>query len=541
MPTRAVINANEAEAALDLVLDPVLICDTLGVVLWANASARVFFSAQHHNVVGVNVGITLRNVKSEVTGLRKDGSFGVAEVYVDDVTWSGNESLLVCLRDVTDQHEMSRQARIDSLTGIQNRGAFTSWFDETLATSAMRTSILTLFFIDVDNFKDVNDTFGHSVGDSLLRHVATSLRTAVRSGDTVFRVGGDEFAIVYGGGDTSDASTIAHRILEKLNKPISMHGAVITPRVSIGMFCGPTRALSVEDILRAADLAMYEAKREGGGRAVKYTPQLGNAALARQKSHETAVDNLANGLIEMHYQPIVNSRGILVGAEALMRIREGDSVVSAWNMIQSAEQSGFIVSLGRWALDTVCQQISQWHSTTPHGFLTSVNVSAREMSETDFATKTLETLNRHRIDPQSICIEITETSVMSNPSSVAKKLTYLHDAGISISIDDFGTGYSTLTYLREMPVDTIKIDRSFVSDVDSSAKDRAIVESQINLAHALGISVVAEGVETKQQNDILRTLGCDMYQGYGYGRPKSADVLTGIIERVGHHGAWTID
>jgi diguanylate cyclase len=426
-----------------------------------------------------------------------------------------------------------QEALHDGLTGLPNRVFFLDSLSKAIEGKG-RTSTAVLF-IDLDNFKDANDAFGHNVGDQLLQALSQRLQRLLRVGDVLARLGGDEFAVALCGiASHEDARDASQRILSAFNDPVRVADVTLSSGASLGLAFADADTESGADLLRNADLAMYEAKRNGGGRVAEYQPIFHAVALRRTELESELRYALDHDQFVVHYQPIfelVTNR--LIGTEALVRWQHPTrGLVPPIEFIPAAEQSGLIVPLGTWVLRTACRQTADWQSRHPDQapMTISVNLSPRQLLDRTLVATVAEALHDAELDPASLCLEVTEGSVITDFEATMPTLHALRALGISLALDDFGTGYSSLSYLRQLPVNSVKIDRSFVSDLGNTTANTQIVVAIIDLAHALGMSVTAEGAETQEQLSTLRAMNSDHAQGYALGRPQSSMVTTDVID-----------
>jgi diguanylate cyclase (GGDEF)-like protein/PAS domain S-box-containing protein len=435
-------------------------------------------------------------------------------------------------RDVTLARQAEQRvhelARFDSLTGLPNRNMFLGELDRAIARARRHDAPFALYFIDLDRFKTVNDTLGHDAGDELLKVMATRLRGAVRENDLVARLGGDEFVVLLEG-DTGavDLTTIARKLLAAIGEPLTLHGHnfLVTGSIGIGLF--PSDGTDAATLLKHADAAMYLAKEKGKNNVQFYTAELAELA-ARQFQLESALQlALARGELLLHYQPKVHiDSGSTVGVEALLRwAHPTRGLVPPMEFIPLAEERGLIVPIGRWVIRTACRQIREWHAAGAAVPPVAVNLSARQFASDTLVDDIVEAMALYEVAPGELEVELTESVLMADPERANEVLRRLHGLGVRIAIDDFGTGYSSLSYLKRFPAQTVKIDRSFISGLPADGDDLAIAEAVIAMAHSLGLSVVAEGVETEAQLSALRELGCDEAQGFLLGRPMPAAEL----------------
>ena len=417
------------------------------------------------------------------------------------------------------------QAHHDALTGLPNRALVLDRLGHALARSQRECRSVGVLFVDLDRFKMVNDTLGHSVGDDVLIRIGERLLGSVRPGDMVGRLAGDEFVVVCEDVDTAGLLKIADRVAEAVEAPLSLYGrdAVITASIGVAQVATGGRP---EDVLRDADVAMYRAKERGRARIEVFDSSVRARLLERLETEQALRRAIGRGEMRLHYQPIVGaSDGVLLGVEALVRWQHRErGLVPPADFIPLAEETGLITSIGRWVLTEACSQLGRWQAADPRlrSLKVGVNLSARQFTDPNLVPLVAEALAVAGIEPQSVSLEITESVLMEEVQATAQTLRALKDLGVCLSIDDFGTGYSSLSYLKRFPVDVLKIDRSFVDGLGVDAEDDAIVTAVVSLAHALNLEVVAEGVETELQLMELRRLGCDAAQGYLLGRPAEA-------------------
>ncbi len=425
------------------------------------------------------------------------------------------------------EDESQRLAFYDPLTGLPNRRLLLDRLTQALVTSGRSQSQGALLFIDLDNFKDLNDTLGHDVGDRLLEKVANRLVTCIRQGDTVARFGGDEFVVMLEdlSFDMQEAvdqvKTVGQKILATLNLPFELQGKshYSTPSIGIAIFSGQTEG--VDELLKRADLAMYQSKSAGRNTLRFFDPEMQSAVAQRAALEADLRLGLERGELVLHYQTVVNHLGRVTGVEALVRWQHPKrGLVTPMEFIKVAEQTGLIVPLGQWVLQTACQQLVDWagNPLTRH-LSVAVNISAREFHQPEFVDRILGTLKATGADANLLKLELTESLLLDDIDDAILKMVELRSAGVRFSLDDFGTGYSSLSYLRRLPLDELKIDRSFVRDVLTDSNDAAIARTIVALAHSLGLEVVAEGVETDGQREFLKRNGCQSFQGFSVGRP----------------------
>ena len=415
----------------------------------------------------------------------------------------------------------------DPVTGLATR----LWLEDQLAAAVMRAEArqrcLALLYIDLDGFKPVNDSFGYASGDALLREVGQRLQGMGRSSDTLARLGADEFLMLLDGDpDSASAALVAERVRHSLQRPYTVQGKEVHLSCSIGIAMYPAHGPRGKLIARA-DAAMLAAKHAGGNMHCFFEASMDHdaqGAIDLQRDLRRAIESGAG--LALHYQPKINGRdGQLTGAEALLRWHHPDKgMISPVVFIPIAERFGLIGRLGQWVTDEACRQVRNWidQGLTMH---VAINLSVHQLRQIDLADKIQQALTRHQVPAELITFEVTESAAMEDAKASLRIFDRLAQIGVHLSIDDFGTGYSSLSYLRKLPATQLKIDRSFVQDVDKDEDAKAIVRAVIKLAHALGLSVVAEGVETLAQQDILMRLACDEMQGYLFARPMPAAQL----------------
>ncbi len=440
--------------------------------------------------------------------------------------------------DITERKQqeeaMWRQANFDVLTGLANRSLLHDRLERSMAQARRNGRKVGLMFIDLDGFKWINDTLGHDVGDELLVEVARRLQRCVRDQDTVARQGGDEFALVlHDLANPEDMLAVGEKVVALLREPYALSGTVHHLSGSVGITVFPDDGEDVQTLLRNADIAMYKAKQGGRNRFRFYARHMQADALARMSLEADLRQAMEQRGFTLHYQPIVDSTsGALVGAEALLRWRHPQrGMVSPQEFIPLAEDRGLIVAIGEWALHEAARQWQAWRMRGLPPLRMAVNVSGVQFREADLRELVARVLDEYGMEPGSLMLEITESVLMDASLGAEAHMHHIRARGVAFALDDFGTGFSSLSYLKRFPVDIVKIDRSFVRDCPQMASDARLVEAIINMAHGLGLTVTAEGVETEAQLALLRALGCDRVQGYLLGRPVPADAFEILLER----------
>ncbi len=485
--------------------------------------------------------------------MRADGSRFYADVVISalfdpDGHLAGYGKVV---RDVTERRtvaeELAHRSTHDALTGLPNRALLLDRLDHALGRLQRHPARVGLLFVDLDRFKIVNDKLGHEAGDHLLVAVAERLRGSVRPDDTVARLGGDEFVVLCEDlTNPLSAVQVAQRIVTAFTPPVRLGREAIAISASIGVASTADAGCDPDSLLRDADAAMYNAKREVRGPLVRV--QVFDPAARAEMAHRVEMEGalrhaLDSSELALAYQPVVDLReGRVITYEALLRwTRDDGRVVGPAEFVPIAERTDLIRPLGAWVLERACAQAAAWrqrHVDNGAAALTpgvAINVSARQL-DAELVRSLPRTLDRSGLDPKAVCLEVTETSVMADVSTAVNVLGRLRELGVSVAIDDFGTGYSSLSYLQRLPVDTVKIDHSFVAGLGVRSADSAIVAATVGMAKALGLSVIAEGVETALQCQELRKLGCDSAQGYYFGRPQTAESvpLPGAVTACGN-------
>ena len=453
-----------------------------------------------------------------------------------------SSGIVLVFQDISQRKEAEKQlaylAQYDSLTGLANRSLFVNLLHQAISRADRHGHSLALMFLDLDRFKQINDSLGHEAGDQLLQQVAQRLKSRTRNGDTVSRLGGDEFTVVLEDIDSElrTPAIVAQKIIDGLREPFSIQGHDVFIGASVGIALYPGSAITTETLLKCADMAMYQAKTKGRNNFQFYTEEL-----QLQVSKALELENRLRHALErreffLHYQPQVDiATGQVIGLEALLRWQpEGRELVSPEHFISIAEEAGLIVPIGEWVLRNACAQLQRWHAS---GLLApavsiSVNLSVRQLESKSLLTMLSDVLKEAGLSPSQLELEITESAVMKDPDAAVEVLRCIHAQGIQIALDDFGTGYSSLSYLRLLPLNVLKIDRSFINDIGGHPNDEAILESIISLSKNLNLRVVAEGVETAAQLQFLSNLECNSIQGYYFSAPKSAEDMQDFLHAI---------
>jgi diguanylate cyclase (GGDEF)-like protein len=493
-------------------------------------------SAEVHGVVtrvsGAD-GLTALAAPVHIEGNTTGSLVTVAPSNIDDV--SDRREMLAAFAEhaslaLTDAQtvEAMRDAYHDSLTGLPNRALFLGSLNHALQRAARLHTEVTVLFIDLDRFKDVNDSLGHAAGDEVLAWVAGRIRECLRSEDSAARLGGDEFAVLIerSGGDHA-GQVIAGRITKALLEPIPLADREVFAFASIGIASSDHSALTADDLMRNADVAMYSAKRSGTRRAVLYEPSMHTETTHVLELRGDLCNAIRRDELRLQYQPLVDlTTGVAVAVEALVHWDHPRfGLVPPAIFIPMAERNGMIVEIGEWVLRRSCEQAAAWRKSSLPDLKISVNVSARQLDEPSFPDLVAQVLRRSALPPWALTLEITESALMRDPEHTLELLAPLKAQGVRLSIDDFGTGYSSLAWLQHFPADQLKIDKAFIDTIETSIEGAAIVRAVVELSRTLHLETVAEGIETSQQLSSLRKLSCDLGQGYHFARPLAAGAV----------------
>lgn len=530
--------AMRLSATLDKVADPFATVDANGRFSFINFQAELLLGRTSPQLIGRAIWLELdpagvgplrgelQRARGSARPVEFEAFYPAIGKWVEMRAYPFDQGLALYLRDTTDRKsakdEIEQLAFYDPLTQLPNRRLLMDRLQAELTDGDSPRSLGALMFIDLDHFKLLNDTMGHSKGDLLLQKTAFRLGGCVRASDTVARLGGDEFVVMLHnlGPDrteaTAKASMIASKILMMLSQPAELAGHVHYGTCSIGITLFDRCGRNLEDVLKQADLAMYKAKAAGRNNSCFYDPQMQVSATAKAVLTSRLRSGLANGEFMLHYQPQIDVGGRMRGVEALIRWQPpAGPLVLPGDFISQAEESGLILPMGEWVLETACAQLAAWaHRPETAGLTVAVNVSARQFRHPEFVERVLAVVSRARIPAGRLELELTESLLATDIDVAIGKMGLLKGAGVSLSIDDFGMGYSGLSYLKYMPLDQVKIDGTFVKDILTDRNDAAIAVTIIGMAHSLDLLVLAEGVETEGQRDFLARHGCDCYQGH---------------------------
>ncbi len=480
-------------------------------------------------------GETIEN-KFDVRMIDRHGATRWFEVSGSPIELDGLPAVLTTAYDITKRREAEERTRHvafhDALTDLPNRALFNDRADAALALAHRESSTVGVILLDVDRFKNVNDSLGHDAGDELIRRSADRLRDVLRGSDTVARLGGDEFAVLLPGLRSDETARVGKKLLEAMRQPFLVAGRELRVSASLGLAIGPQDGADVQTLVKSADTAMYRAKDSGRDRLQLFDATMNLAATRLLELENELHEGLARDEFALYYQPILRAvTGDLCGLEALIRWRRPDGTMrEPDDFVPVAEATGLIQPLGFFVLQTACRDIAHMRATLGMPVRVSVNISAAQIREPNIVSLVAATLRDAGLDAGALELEVTESSALQGAERTIEALRELVAMGVAISLDDFGTGYASLDLLRRLPIKRIKIDRSFVQDVGSDRVDEAIASATIALAHQLGLEVVGEGVETEFQKNFLEAQGCDLLQGHLLGRPMPREEVTRFIQ-----------
>jgi diguanylate cyclase (GGDEF)-like protein/PAS domain S-box-containing protein len=548
-------------------LDCIVMMDDKGHIVEFNPAAELTFGYKRDNVIGKSLASviiprasrrghiegfsrfsktgesTMLGKRIELNAMRVDGSEFPIELAITAFDWTGSRMMVGFIRDITERKkaelEINDLAFYDPLTKLPNRRLLRERLQTKFLAERDLKSFSAILFIDLDNFKILNDTRGHDVGDLLLIEVSARLKSCVRAEDTVARLGGDEFVVILEqlSGDIEQATAQAELVGEMIRKELGRLYLIkdfdhySTPSIGINMFHG--EEMSVDELLKRADTAMYQAKQAGRNAVRFFDPAMQAALEARSKLEDDLRFALESDQLKLLLQMQVNESNQIIGAEALIRWEHPEQgLIYPSQFVPFAEESLLILPIGQWVLETACAQLMEWQSNPMMQDLNiAINVSARQFRQADFVEQIRSTLAKFDILPSKLKLELTESLVFDNIADSIKKMRELRAIGIQFAMDDFGTGYASLIYLKSLPLSQIKIDRSFVRDIAIDRDDEIIVQTIISMAHNLGLEVIAEGVETIEQLEFLRKSGCMAFQGHLFGKAISQNEFNQLISQ----------
>lgn len=552
------------KAVMDNVVDGIITFDEDGVIESFNPAAEIIFGLNVDEAVGQKIDTLLpglsqnlpdmirqngsvvedgvNDARDEVEGHRKDGTIIPLSLAVSKV-YKGEKSLYIASTlDITVQKQSEEQlmyyAYHDVLTGLTNRALLTDRLDHVIERCKRDESIrFAVLFLDIDDFKLINDTMGHSVGDELLIEISRRLKDSIRSVDTLSRLGGDEFVVLIEDIEGArDAFVTAERIHKNLKKPLELHGRKVTPTSSIGIKVSVSPLDDAESYLRDADIAMYKAKTSGKARHEIFDAGMREEIMSRLKIEQELRQAIREKEFKLTYQPIVSfETGKVIGFEALIRWLHPDKgVVLPAQFIKTAERSGLTVPIGEWVLENACRFISDLgrRQAITDPVTISINLSAKQLTQSDLVESIEGTLDKYDIAPGSLNLEVTENMIVRDVEKMSETFSRLRELGVGLQMDDFGTGFSSLNYLNQLGIDTLKIDKSFVSLMDNDQEKTSLVRAIMLIANELNIQVIAEGIETETQLESLKALGCQYGQGYFFSHPLEGEQCAGVLNKV---------
>ncbi len=532
--------------------DGIMITDTNGVILRVNRAfaeitgytaeeaagrtPKLLQSGRHDAAFYARMWEAIKRTgiwNGEIWNRRKNGEEYPGRLSVTAVKGNSGEvtHYVGTLHDITAQKAAEAEIRnlgfYDTLTGLPNRRLLLDRLKHALASSTRNGREAALLFIDLDDFKTINDSLGHATGDMLLQQVAQRLASCVRDTDTVARLGGDEFVVMLEDLSSHEVEAaeqteaIGEKILAALNEPYQLGTLEYRGTPSIGATLFKNKHAGIEELLKQADIAMYQAKKAGRNTLRFFDPQMQTSVNARAALEKELRDAIANNEFRLHYQIQVDSSRQSLGAEALIRWQHPErGLLSPSQFIPLAEETGLILLIGEWVLDAACAQIKMWQQDPlTRNLVLSINVSAKQFRQANFVEQMKSSLQRHAINPNFLKLELVESLLLENIEDTITTMNELNEIGIRFSLDDFGTGYSSLQYLKRLPLNQLKIDQSFVRDLASDSSDQAIVRTIIAMANSLNLGIIAEGVETEAQQQLLLSTGCTNYQGYLFSKP----------------------
>lgn len=504
--------------------------DKLGPLDLVSAEQRPFLIQQMEERSAGQHGM-----RYELSAIKKNGDIFPVTILGSPSMFNGKPASVGTVLDISVQKLAEQKTReladFDALTGLPNRRLLRDRVMQILTKAERDESAVTLMFLDLDHFKRVNDSLGHSVGDELLCAVAARLTTAVRRVDTLARLGGDEFVLAMPGIQAAAAAEVARRLLDVCSTPFVVGGHDLTVTPSVGISVYPQDGKDIETLLKNADTAMYKAKEHGRNTFQFYAAEMNTATLDRLLMESNLRRAIRQQEFMLHYQPLVSLQsGLIIGVEALIRWQHADlGMIMPDRFIHIAEETGLINQIGDWVLGEACHQAQTWIDSGLPPIVVAVNVSPVQFRQLGFVDAVAGALAASGLEAGLLELEVTEGTVMQDADITLGTLTALHRMGVQLSVDDFGTGYSSLSYLKRFPVSKLKIDRSFVCDLVTDADDRAIASTIVSMGRNLRLTVLAEGVETAEQLALLERMDCDMAQGYFFSRPLAASEIIGLL------------
>jgi diguanylate cyclase (GGDEF)-like protein/PAS domain S-box-containing protein len=561
------ISRDYVDSILSGMNEAIIVTSIDGIIKRINRATTILLGYDETELLGKPIEFILNTKRTPAladnssTGVPKEAVFesklgeAVPVSYTCSVVAGQNgdsEDRIYAAQNITERRRAERRirylARIDALTKIPNRMQFQHLLQRSIARARRAGKPLCLFYVDVDHFKEINDTFGHLAGDTTLETVAERMTAALPEDSIIGRLAGDEFAVIVndlGPSEAGKAGTdkVARKVLDRLADPFFVQGHEVFMTASMGVAYYPSDAPNVIDLIRNADAALYSAKKAGGNIFHYYVPRMNEAAVERLMTKSKLKRAFERDELRVHYQPKYNlETGEVFGAEALVRWELPDrGLILPSDFIPIAEETNLIIELGEWVLDKVCEDFRYWQRSVSSSGRVSVNLSLKQLRQPNFINRINSIMRGHEVSPTSLELEITETTLMENPDRTIKLLDQLYSLGLHLAIDDFGTGYSSLSALQQFPISTLKIDKSFIRDVANNSDDATLVGTIVQMGRNLNMEVVAEGVENEQQLIFLQSLECTFAQGLLFGEPMSSDnyleLLLAQVEGTDAHQA----
>lgn len=543
------ISRNYVDRILSGMNEAIIVTDSSGTIIRTNRATTILLGYDENELIGNAIDKIIN--KKKTTALDNKGASGIpqeaffeskfGEVIPVSYTCSvvagqdgQSEDRIYAAQNITERRRAEQRirylARIDALTKIPNRMQFQHLLQRSIARARRAGNPLCLFYVDIDHFKEINDTFGHLAGDATLETVAERLTAALPENSIIGRLAGDEFAVLINdlgpdGTGQAEVDKLARALLDRLADPFFVQGHEVFMTASLGIAFYPNDAANVIDLIRNADAALYSAKKSGGNVFDYYVPQMNEAAIERLMTKSKLKRAFERDELLVHYQPKYNIvTGEIIGSEALVRWELPDrGLILPADFIPIAEETNLIIEIGEWVLDKVCEDFRIWQRSVSSPGRVSVNLSLKQLKQANFINRISAILRGHEVSPTSLELEITETTLMENPERTIRLLDQLYALGLHLAIDDFGTGYSSLSALQQFPISTLKIDQSFVRDVAANPDDATLVGTIVQMGRNLNMDVVAEGVENEEQLALLQRLDCTFVQGMLFGSPMSSD------------------
>ena len=538
---------HELRTIIDSMADGLLIVNLSGEVIFVNQAAEKLFNQEADHLIGHSLGIPIiaEGGRAEID-IHLSGQHPIwVEIVCNSTTWQESPAYLISLRDVTRykqaEEKITRMTLYDTLTDLPNQILFNEQLQQVIALCQReKTTRFAVMFIDLDRFKVINDSWGHSAGDQLLISFARRIEQQLSSSNILARLSGDEFVILLKDvSNLEDVIQVAKRINHALIEPFEIQGRNVFTSVSIGITLGQPGLMSPEDLVREADTAMHCAKKQGGAGYAVFDPQMHHQAMMRLQLETDLRYALQRQELHVYYQPLIDlNANQIKGFEALLRWHHPQKgSVSPSQFIPIAEETGLVIPIGQFVLQQACQQVQRWlgQGLLSSAFILSINLSSKQFANPNLTHQILHTLAETGLPPNYLQLEITESSLMENPTAAASTLQELQANSIRLAIDDFGTGHSSLSYLRRFPVGTLKIDQSFTHRLGAQAEDLEIIQSITSLAHSLKMTVVAEGIETKAQLKHLKTARCDVGQGFLFARALEPQTASQFLQQQHQH------